>query len=167
VAIGELDDSTSRRVQQLEAAFRKAGVKVAVPPNIQVAIWEKFLFIASISGVGAVTRAPVGVIRSNPETRTMLLDAMNEILNVAHAQGIPLSSDSITRTMAYVDSIPPAGTASMQRDILEGRPSELDAQNGAVVRFGNALNVPTPTHAFIYHSLLPSELRARGQITFS
>jgi 2-dehydropantoate 2-reductase len=54
----------------------------------------------------------------------------------------------------------------MQRDIMEGRPSELEAQNGAVVRLGQEAGVPTPVHAFIYHSLLPSELRARGTLQF-
>jgi 2-dehydropantoate 2-reductase len=52
--------------------------------------------------------------------------------------------------------------ASLQRDVLEGRPSELEAQCGAVVRLGQAAGVPTPTHAFIYSALLPGELRARG-----
>jgi len=54
----------------------------------------------------------------------------------------------------------------MQRDILEGRRSELEAQNGAVMRLGKEVGVPTPIHTFLYHSLLPMELRARGEIQF-
>jgi 2-dehydropantoate 2-reductase len=56
--------------------------------------------------------------------------------------------------------------ASMQRDLMEGRPSELGSQNGAVVRMGLESGVPTPLHSFIYHSLLPQELRARGEVAF-
>jgi 2-dehydropantoate 2-reductase len=52
--------------------------------------------------------------------------------------------------------------ASMTRDIIAGRPSELEAQNGAVVRMGKECNIPTPAHAFIYASLLPQELAARA-----
>ena len=52
----------------------------------------------------------------------------------------------------------------MQRDIMEGRPSELEAQNGAVVRLGREVGVPVPINEFIYHSLLPMELVARGAI---
>jgi 2-dehydropantoate 2-reductase len=55
----------------------------------------------------------------------------------------------------------------MQRDIVAGRPSELESQNGAVVRLGREVEVPTPLHAFIYHSLLPLELRARGRLQFA
>jgi 2-dehydropantoate 2-reductase len=69
----------------------------------------------------------------------------------------------VTDTMAFVDSLAPDGTTSLQRDIVEGRPSELEAWNGAVVRLGREAGVPTPLHEFIYHSLLPQELRARGQ----
>jgi 2-dehydropantoate 2-reductase len=54
----------------------------------------------------------------------------------------------------------------MQRDIAEGRPSELEAQIGAVVRFGKEADVLTPLHKFIYATLLPTELHARGQLQF-
>jgi 2-dehydropantoate 2-reductase len=54
----------------------------------------------------------------------------------------------------------------MQRDIMAGRPSELDAWNGAVVRLGREAGVPTPVHEALYGILLPQELRARGEIRF-
>ena len=167
VALGELDNRPSQRAERLREAFARAGVTAEIPPDIRVALWEKFLFIASFSGVGAVTRAPAGVLRALPETRQMLEQAMREILAVARAKGIALPEDSIPRTMALVENLPPDGTASMQRDILAGRPSELESQNGAVVRLGRDVGVATPLHAFIYHSLLPLELRTRGQVQFA
>ena len=51
----------------------------------------------------------------------------------------------------------------MQRDLMEGKPSELEVQNGGVVRLGLEVGVPTPVNTFIYHSLLPQEIRARGE----
>ena len=161
VAFGELDNHHSERAERLREAFARAGVAVEIPPDIQVALWKKFLFIASFSGVGAVTRAPARVLRSLPETRHMLEQAMHEVLAVAGARGIALSEKVIRQTMELIDSLPPGGTASMQRDIMEGRPSELESQNGAVVRLGQEVGVATPLHAFIYHSLLPLESRAR------
>jgi 2-dehydropantoate 2-reductase len=139
---------------------------VEIPPDIQAALWDKFLFVVSWGGVGAVTRAPIGVMRSVPETRQILEQAMREIFNVARARGITLPQDIIGKTMAFVDSLPPIGTTSLQRDIIEGKPSELAAWNGAVVRLGREVRVITPLHSFIYHSLLPLELRARGQLQF-
>jgi 2-dehydropantoate 2-reductase len=167
VAFGELDNQASERAEGLRQAFaRAAGVTVEIPPDIQVAMWDKFLFIASFSGVGAVTRAPAGVLRSVPETRQLLEQAMREIFAVARAREIALPGDLVEQTMAVVDGLPPDGTASMQRDIMEGRPSELASQNGAVVRLGQEAGIATPLHHFIYHSLLPLELRARGQVQF-
>lgn len=166
IALGEIDCHPSERVEALRQVLARAqGLIVDVPPDIRVALWEKFLFIAAISGVGAVTRQPTGILRSVPETRAMLLRAMEEIEAVARARKVNLSPDIVQRTMAFIDNISPATIASMQRDILEGRPSELEAQNGAVVRLGREAGVPTPTHEFIYACLLPGELRARGSIT--
>jgi 2-dehydropantoate 2-reductase len=165
VTVGELDGRRSERVELLWDALNRAeGVTPRIAPDIQVAVWEKFLFIASFSGVGAVTRAPIGALRSLPQTRRMLERAMEEILTVAHARGIALPPGAVAETMAFIDDLPPEGTASMQRDVTAGRPSELESQNGAVVRLGRDAGVETPLHAFIYNSLLPQELRARGEL---
>jgi 2-dehydropantoate 2-reductase len=165
ITFGELDGRRSERTERLYAAFQKAqGVTPKIPPDIHVAMWEKFLFIAALSGVGAVTRAPVGVLRSLPETRAMLVETMDEILVVAQARDIALSWQTVTETMAFIDGLPAEGTASMQRDVMAGRPSELESQNGAVVRLGREVGVEAPLHDFIYRSLLPQEQQARGEM---
>jgi 2-dehydropantoate 2-reductase len=165
VAFGELDNRPSERTEKLKQAFEQAGVSVQIPPNIQTAIWEKFLFIASVSGIGAVTRSPIGIVRTVWESRAMLEQAMAEIFHLAAALNISLPENTVERTMQFVDNLPANGTASMQRDIQDARPSELESQNGAVVRLGRQAGVETPIHRFIYHALLPTELKARGQIT--
>jgi 2-dehydropantoate 2-reductase len=164
VKIGELDNRASERAERLRAAFERAGVNVEVPSDIHQALWEKFLFVVSLGGLGAVARAPVGVIRTLPETRRMLKQSMQEILAVARARQVPLDDTVVADKLAFVDSLAPDGTTSLQRDIAEGKPSELEAWNGAVVRLGREAGVSTPLHEFIYCSLLPQELRARGEL---
>ena len=93
----------------------------------------------------------------------MLEQSMGEILALAHARGVGLGAGSVSRTLAIVDGLPPDVTASMQRDIFEGRPSELDYQVGAVVRLAAQAGVSAPASAFLYASLLPAERRARAQ----
>lgn len=167
IRFGELDNRPSERVEELRQAFdRASGLTVEVPPDIRVALWQKFLFINAWSGMGAVTRAPIGVFRSQPGTRQMLEQMVSEIYNVGRAQNIALSDEAIEKTMEFIDTLPPDGTASMQRDIMNGKPSELEAQNGAVVRMGQQVRVETSINAFIYHSLLPMEMRARGELQF-
>jgi len=166
VKFGELDNQPSDRVKAFQKVFEQAGVITEIPQDIHVALWMKFLFITGWSGVGAVTRAPVGVWRSLPETRQMAASALKEIVRVAQARDIAIPEDPVPATMKMYDSFPPGITSSMQRDMAEGRPSELDAQIGAVVRFGKEADVATPLHNFIYNSLLPMERRARGQLQF-
>jgi 2-dehydropantoate 2-reductase len=162
VLLGEPDNVPSRRVQSIMAAFEGAGVAVENPSDIGVALWEKFLLISSLGGVGAVTRSPTGVIRGVPEARALLQEAMEEIAAVATARGIAFPGDSVSRALSFIDGMPEGATASMQRDIMEGRPSELESQNGAVVRLGAAAGVETPVHRFIYNALRPMEMAARG-----
>jgi 2-dehydropantoate 2-reductase len=162
VRLGELDRRPSERTERLRRALEGAGIQATIPPDIHLALWEKFLFVVPFGGVGAVTRAPVGVTRTQPETRRMLAEGMREILAVGKTRGISLSDGSVKEAMAFLDSLAPNGTSSLQRDIAEGKPSELEAWNGAVVRFGRESAVPTPVHEFIYRRLLPLERRARG-----
>ena len=166
VEFGERVGRQSERVGALRAAFERArGLSVHTPEDIDVAVWEKFLFIAPFSGLGAVTRMPAGVMRGVPETRGLLTTAMQEVWDLARARGIAVGDEAVTRTLRFVDGMPRDATASMQRDILEGRPSELEYQNGAVVRLGREAGVPVTVNEFIYHCLLPSELRARGRLS--
>jgi len=166
IKFGELDKRPSERVKQLRQVFERAGVKAKVPSDIHVALWEKFLFAVSVGGVGAATRAPIGVIRTLPETRRLLEQCMREIFAVARARQVALWDGIVEKSMIFLDSLAPSGTTSLQRDIANGKPSELDAWNGAVVRLGREVSVTTPLHEFIYHSLLPLELRACGKVQF-
>jgi 2-dehydropantoate 2-reductase len=161
IAFGELDNRISPRAQELLQVFQHAGLSAVISENISVAIWLKFLFISAVSGIGAITRTPFGGFRSLEGTRQMLIDTLQECYSVALAQGVKLPADSPANTLAYIDSLPPEITASMQRDIIEGRPSELESQNGAIVRMGQLYHVPTPVNSFIYYSLLPQETLAR------
>ena len=164
VAFGEQDGTQSERVQSLRDVFESAGVEVQTPDNIISAMWQKLLFISAFGGVGAITRQPAGILRSFPETRLLLTQAMQEVKAVAEAHNVPMSDDAVEQGLGFMDTVPEHGTASMQRDIMNGLPSELDAQNGAVLRLGRETNTPTPINEFIYYALLPSEKIARGEL---
>lgn len=162
IIIGELDNQRTGRIVGIEQVFKRAGLEITIAVDIQVALWMKFLFIASFSGVGAMANAPAGVIRSDPNRRTQILKAMEEIYALAHARGINLPPNSIDTVMRAVDALPEDATSSMQRDIAAGKPSELEAQNGAVVRMAHEIGVSVPTHTLIYESLKPLEDEARS-----
>ena len=160
--IGELDNRQTSRIVTVEQLFKRAGVQITIATDIQVALWTKLLFIASFSGVGAIANAPAGVLRTDPQRRSQMLSAMQEIYALAHARGINLPPDCVDTVMAAVDALSEDATSSMQRDIAARKPSELESQNGAVVRMAHEARVEVPTHALIYHTLRPLEEKARA-----
>lgn len=157
VAFGELDNRRSERAEALRDAFERAGVAVEIPEDIHVAMWRKFLSITGWSGMGAVVGLPAGAWRGSPETRSLLRRTFQEVFEVARGHGIALPETAVEDAMNVFDSLPEEATSSMQRDIQAGRPSELEAQTGAVVRLGAEVGVVTPMNEFIYGSLLPRE----------
>jgi 2-dehydropantoate 2-reductase len=164
INFGEWDNRVSDRTTSLRQALTRTDIQSDIVPDIQVALWMKFLFITPWSGVGAVTRSPVGVWRRIPETRALVTACLEEIVSVAQSQNVALPENAVETTWAIYDSLFEAGIASMQRDVMMGRPSELETQVGAVVRLGQQAGIETPAHTFIYGSLLPLESVARGQI---
>ena len=163
VSFGESDNSTSERTQNLLEAFKNAGVTANIPANIQAALWAKLALMAVNSGIGAITRVPTGQWRSVAGSWKMAQQVVQEVLAVAAGKGIVMPSDSLASTVARLEASAPNSTSSMQRDLMEGRFSELEVQTGAVVRLGLEAGVPTPVNTFIYNSLLPQEMNARGE----
>jgi 2-dehydropantoate 2-reductase len=154
VAFGELTGGDSPRTRRLLAAFASApGLRAELVPDIRLAMWRKFLLITAWGAVGASTRATIGQILGDPGLRGRLLDAMGEIQAVGRALGVPLTDDDLRYAMTVLEGAPAEGTTSMQRDLAGGRPSELDAQIGAVVRFGQELGVAVPYHAGVLRQL--------------
>jgi 2-dehydropantoate 2-reductase len=165
VTMGELDNQNGERVERIQAAFLRSGVNATIATDIHEALWSKFLFIAPFSGVGSLTGYAAGRIRSTDDMRAMLVQAMQEIFELARARGIQLPEDSVAKAMATVDGLPEEATSSMQRDVGAGRPSELESQNGAVVRMARESMIAVPTHELIYERLKPLELKARNLAT--
>lgn len=164
IVLGEGDNRRTERVEQVRSRLEGAGIAAVVPGDIDVALWRKFLFVVPFGGVGAVARQPAGVVRAIPELRALMVDAMHEVASVGRARGVAIPADAVEQAMTALDALPADAVASLQRDLLNGRRSELDDWTGAVVRLGQDCGVPTPIHRAIYAALLPLELRARGEL---
>ncbi len=162
LTIGARQPAQADGVAACAAALRTGGIEVIVSAAIERARWQKFLFIAAYSAVGAVGRVPLGTLRGDPATRARLEAAMHEVAAVAFARGVDLPSDAVAIAMQRVDVLPVDATASMHRDIVHGRPSELHELIGAVVRLGREAQVDTPVSAALYAALEPLERQARA-----
>jgi 2-dehydropantoate 2-reductase len=162
IVFGELNNVKTERALLLEKLFLNAGITTKLAENIQLEIWSKFLFISTISAIGALTRATIGEMIASPQLKKMMHQIAEEIVAVAKAKGVYLSNDLVEQQFKMMESQPYNTTSSLQRDVMEGKPSELEAQTGTIVKMGLDLGISTPVNAFIYACLLPQENKARG-----
>lgn len=152
---GELEGGRTPRTQRLLDAFRRAGIAAEVRDDIRVALWEKFVMICGVSGVTALTRLPIGTVLATPETLAFLRSTMEEVDRVARAEGVPLPQECVNQAVELIRGFEPEMRGSMAHDLDAGRPLELEALNGTVVRLGRARGVPTPLNFAIYAGLKP------------
>jgi len=162
LVFGELNNEKTNRILAIKSVFEKAKFKAVIPVDIITDIWKKFMFICTVSGLGALTRISIGAMVENKETRGLLQKTVEEIVAVAIAKGINLPKNMVESMMNFIASQPYDSTTSTQRDIMDGRPSELENFNGYIVSQGKKLGIETPVNSFIYNCLLPQEQIARG-----
>lgn len=161
IVLGELDGANSERAGEIQSVFSKAGLVAEVSSNIQGVLWSKLVFISAVAGFGSLTRLPMDAYRGVPAARGLLVAEMQEVAAVATALGIRLEVDAVEKALEYIDAARPGIKASMQLDMEAGRPSELDAIIGVVVRKGRETGTSTPVASTLYALLLPIELSAR------
>ena len=143
------------RAAEICAAFRDAEVEAEASDDIEVALWTKFLFIATMAGVTSLAREFVRDLLPRPEWRKIVRACLEEIETAGRASGVNLAPDVVDSTFDYMDQSRGAMRASMHADLVAGRPLELEALNGAVVRAGESAGVPTPINDVIYAALKP------------
>jgi len=157
IIFGELDGRRSARAEAFLAACEKSGLDATLTDGIEVALWEKFIFLVATSSVTAIVRQRVGVCRSDPETHRLFLDVLEEVAAVARAKGIPVRDDIVADRMAFIDASTPQSMASMAVDLVRGNRLELPWLAGKAVTLGRELGVPTPTTRVIWAALKPYE----------
>lgn len=161
ITFGEIDNSKSARVMKVRDLLDEAGIENSIPENIQLEIWKKFLFICTLSGIGGLTRVSIDKIRESEFLYDLMRKTAKEIKEVANAKNVPLTDKHIEMVFEIINSQPRGNTASTQRDIMNGKPSELENFNGYIVKQGEKSGVETPVNRYIYECLKPMEAEAR------
>jgi len=153
IAFGEVfapGPQISDRVARIAAVLDGAGIEALPAPDGRVQLWEKFIYLAAMSGMTGAARQPLGVVRGDPVTRRRLFDAIREIEAVARAEGVPVAVDIVEKLSVFVDGVPASMRSSLLIDLSAGRRIEVEALQGSVVRRAARLGVPVPIMETLY-----------------
>jgi 2-dehydropantoate 2-reductase len=162
LVFGEYDGTVSPRVGRFRDACVEAGIDVELSERIQQSIWEKFVFLVGLSGTTSLARVPIGAIRGNARSRAFLHDVIDEVVQVARAEGVPIAADYAKDRMAFADQLPATMTSSMHNDLERGNRLEVAWLSGDVVARGARLGIATPCNRAIFDILsVHSEGRAK------
>lgn len=154
VTFGEVGGGTSERGRRILAAFERGGITADFNPDIDVPLWQKFVFICA-QALTAVCRLPLGPLMAVPEMRDLYRGVMEEVAAVGRARGVKLPADTVESRHTSLVNGNPKLRSSMSLDIEFGRRLEVETLNGTVVRLGRELGVPTPYNFTIYATLKP------------
>lgn len=147
---GRIDGKPDAMLSAFADAATAASVDIKISATINRDRWQKFIFLAAMSGITSATRSSIGPIMADPQTRAFYQALMTETLNVGRAQGVDLSDDIIEDRMKFSEAMPKAVKASMCNDLERGNRIELDWLAGKVVELGRASGVPVPANEAVY-----------------
>lgn len=146
--IGELDGTLSERVTTIADTFGRAGLPVVVSHNIMGAMWDKLLVNVATGALSGITRLPYGDLYAVSAIEDCSIAAVAEAITVARAKGVQLSTAEPREAwVKAADGLPREFKTSMLQSLENGMPTEVDFINGAVVRVGMQVGVPTPINA--------------------
>ena len=160
--LGEPSGARSARVVRLAEAFTAAGLPTEATDHLWDMVWGKLLINAALNATCALSGASGADALASPAARAWIGLVAEETAAVAAAQSVHLPyPDATARVLRHCHDVGPA-KPSMLQDMERGRPTEIEAINGAVVRLGERLGVPTP-----YNRALLLLVRAREQVSRS
>lgn len=151
----------------LEAAaalFTHAGLPTTIVPGIIAALWGKLLINVGINALTALHDCANGNLLAIPAAATMLAEAVEEGAAIARAKGISLPAEPVAacRTVCMATG---ANLSSMLQDVRARRPTEIAAINGAIVREGAQLGLPTPINSLLLHAVTAIERGYSGNLS--
>ena len=155
IAFGESNGDSSPRTLAVQETLSSGGITAELSDDVVKVIWSKFLFNAPGNALTSAARFPPRNFIAFPEGSALFKSAVQEIADVAKANGVHLGQEDVQTAMDYLANMPMGSRGSMQTDLEAGRPLELEAMVGAVGRIGRRVKVPTPISDILYALLLP------------
>jgi 2-dehydropantoate 2-reductase len=162
ILFGDFEKRSGRareRAKLILDAMLKANINATLADDIQLELWKKYIFIAAVGGMTALTRLTLGEILAVEEPREMLADAMRETETIARAKHIHLPPQFTEHVFEVLKNDDNNSRSSMYHDLVHDRRIEIEAFSGTIVRYGKEMGIPTPVHRAMYAALLPYHMK--------
>jgi len=144
--IGEIDGKESTRTLAISEALQNAEFETEISLNVMGLIWDKLLINVGINALTGITKLYNGELLDFPEIDELLEEAVKEAMAVAKAKGIALKTEDPVENTRQVCRNTAKNKSSMLQDVLNGKLTEIQMINGAIVREGKALGIATPVN---------------------
>ncbi|MBA2874756.1 2-dehydropantoate 2-reductase [Anoxybacillus caldiproteolyticus] len=153
VRFGEWSGERTERVNELEELFSNCNARFRLSEQIVTDMWHKYLFIATMSGVTTLFRAPIGPIRAGEYGQDIILALAKEIGAVMRAHGAPIADGIEEKQLEQMNEMSSEMKSSMQRDMEKGQMVEADHLQGYLLKLAKEYKIPTPLLKAVYHNL--------------
>ena len=140
-------------LKDIKKDFDDSGIDGVLSENIQRDALEKFSYVSPIGAAGLYYHATAADFQREGKQREAFKTMIREIAALAEAMGVPFECDMVEVNLKILSSLAPEATTSMQRDVMEGKDSEIDGLIYEVVRMGERYHVPVPMYAKVAEKL--------------
>ena len=134
------------RLEEIRQDFDANGIDGVLSENIRRDALEKFFYVSPIGAAGLYFHATAADFQREGEEREAFRTMIREIAALAEAMGVPFERDMVEVNLKILSNLAPEATTSMQRDVMEGKASEIDGLVYEVVRMGERYGVPVPMY---------------------
>ena len=134
------------RLEEIRQDFDASGIDGVLSENIRRDALEKFSYVSPIGAAGLYFHATAADFQREGEEREAFKTMIREIAALAEAMGVPFERDMVEVNLKILSNLAPEATTSMQRDVMEGKASEIDGLVYEVVRMGHKYHVPVPMY---------------------
>ncbi|MED4202397.1 ketopantoate reductase family protein [Neobacillus mesonae] len=153
LVFGERSGERTERVLKIEDAFSGTKVGYRLSDDISRDLWNKYLFISTMSGITTLMRAPIGPIREQSSGRAVITKLLEEIVFVMKHAGAPFSDDAVAQQLNQIDSLGYSMKSSMQRDMEKLSQVEADHLHGYLLDIANKEKILVPVLEAVYTNL--------------
>ena len=153
--IGYLDGRANHGLKEFQSLYSGTPIECEISDDIVATLWDKFILLATNSGLSCICRQPVGIIYNDPDLLKLAIAMMREVESLAISKNIKIDDDIIEKSVAWSKSAPIDLYASMYHDLRKGRPLELAGMSGFVATLGEQLKIATPCHRTVFACLKP------------